>query len=370
MLNLENIKTAQADLLKLIEIIPDAIVIVDNEGKIRYINSQTISTFGYSPHELIGETVEILLPHRFKSKHVDHRANYSRNPIRRPMGSGIDLYGRRKDGSEFSADITISPIETENGTLVISVIRDISDRKAQEEEAKRRAKQLEDLVSTMTHDLKTPLIAAETSYKHLQEDYFGKLTENQKQIVNLLTQSNAHTLRLVNNLLSVFKYESQSYKLLLEQIEVSEFLDRAHNKVKPLLKDKEINLKITKTNFKFVCDPFEIERVIVNLLTNAIKYTPRGGSIETKAIKDNEGTTFITVEDSGIGIERDELPRLFDRFWHSHRSNPESSSTGLGLYLSKQIIEAHGGRIWAESSVGKGTKISFVIPEISLANKG
>ena len=364
MLDLENIKTTQADFLKLIEIIPDAIVIVDNEGKIRYINSQTTNTFGYNPYELIGQTVEILLPNRFKSRHVDHRVNYSKHPVRRPMGSGIDLYGRKKDGTEFALDITISPIETENGTLVISVIRDISDRKAQEEEAKRRSKQLEDLVSTMTHDLKTPLIAAETSYRHLQEGYFGKLTEDQKQILSLLTQSNAHTLRLVNNLLSVFKYESQSYKLLLEQVEVSELLDRAHNKVKPFLKDIEINLKFTKTNFQFICDPFEIVRVRVNLLTNAIKYTQNDEIIELQAIKDEDGNVIISVQDTGIGLSSEDLPNLFERFWQSTRSNSSSNSTGLGLYLSRQIIEAHGGKIWAESTRGKGSTISFKIPDI------
>ena len=363
--NLENTKTTQADFFKLIEIIPDAIVIVDNEGKIRYINSQTTSTFGYRPDELIGQTVEILLPNRFKSRHVDHRTNYSKHPVRRPMGSGIDLYGRKKDGTEFALDITISPIETEKGTLVISVIRDISDRKAQEEEAKRRSKQLEDLVSTMTHDLKTPLIAAETSYKHLQEGYFGKLTENQKQILNLLTQSNEHTLRLVNNLLSVFKYGSQSYKLLLERIEVSKLLNRAHDKVKPLLQDKGINLKVTKTSFQFICDPFEIERVIVNLLTNAIKYTQNDEIIELQAVKNEDGNVIISVQDNGVGISAEDLPNLFERFWQSTRSNSNSNSTGLGLYLSRQIVEAHGGKIWAESTRGKGSIISFKIPEIS-----
>ena len=365
MLGIENIKITEADFLKLIEIIPDAIVIVDKEGKIKHINSQTTSMFGYREHELIGETVEILLPHRFRTKHIDHRANYSKHPVRRPMGSGIDLYGRKKDGTEFSIDITISPIETPEGKLVISVLRDISDRKAQEEEAKRRSKQLEDLVSTMTHDLKTPLIAAQTSYKHLQEGYFGKLTEGQKQIVDLLTQSNEHTLRLVNNLLSVFKYESQSYKLLLERIEVSKLLNRAHDKVKPFLKDKGINLKVTKTSFQFVCDPFEIERVIVNLLTNAIKHTQSDEIIELQAVKDEDGNVIISVQDNGVGISACDLPNLFERFWQSKRSNSSSNSTGLGLYLSRQIVEAHGGKIWVESTRGKGATVSFKIPEIT-----
>lgn len=366
MLDLENIKTAKMDFLKLIEVIPDAIVIVNAEGKIKHINTYTQEMFGYRVDELIEKEVEILMPGRFRTKHVNHRVNYSKRPIRRPMGSGIDLYGRKKDGTEFSIDITISPIEIENSTMVISVIRDISERKVHEEEVKRRSKQLEDLVSTMTHDLKTPLIAAETSYKHLQEGYFDKLTENQNQIISLLTESNAQTLKLVNNLLSVFKYESQSYKLLLEKIEISRFLDKALDKVKPFFKDKEIKLKITKTNFQFVCDPFELERVLVNLLTNAIKYTPSSGSIELQTIKDEDGNIIISVQDTGIGIGKEDLPNLFSRFWQSKRSNSSSNSMGLGLYLSKQIIEAHGGKIWAESEIRKGTKVSFAIPNIQI----
>lgn len=365
MAKVKDSEASEVDFLKLIEIIPDAIVIVDNEGKIKHINSQTTNTFGYSIQELIGETVEILLPHRFRTKHIEHRANYSKHPVRRPMGSVINLYGRKKDGSEFPADITISPIGTGEGALVISVIRDISDHKAQEEAAKRRAKQLEDLVSTMTHDLKTPLIANATSYKHLQEGYFDKLTDNQKQIVDLLIQNNTHTLRLVNNLLSVFKYESKTYKLLLEQVEISELIGSAQDKVKPLLVDKKIDLKVTKTNFQFVCDPFEVERVIVNLLTNAITYTPNRGNIELRTVKDEDGNIIISVEDSGIGIAKEDLPNLFERFWQSKRANPNSNSTGLGLYLSRQIVEAHGGKIWAKSEKDKGAIVSFQIPNLT-----
>lgn len=366
MVKVEDSQASEVDFINLIEIIPDAIVIVDFEGKIKYINHETTNLFGYEAPELIGETVEMLIPNRFRTKHIEHRANYSTNPTRRPMGSGINLYGRQKDGTEFSADITISPIETKEGTFVISVIRDITERKESEERAKKRARQLEDLVSAMTHDLKTPLIASETSYKHLQEGYFGNLSERQKEILTLLSKSNAHTLRLVNNLLSTFKYESKTYKLLLEEIEVSKLLETALDKVKPLLKEKEISLKMPKTSFKFICDPFEIERVIVNLLTNAIKFTPPGGTIELKAIKDDNGNVIISVEDTGVGISKEELPNLFERFWQSYRTSNSSGSTGLGLYLSRQIIEAHSGKIWAESLQGKGTTISFQIPEITL----
>ena len=365
MLNLENIKSKESNFLKLIDIIPDAIVVVDKEGKIRHVNSQTQKMFGYDSHELVGETIEILMPARFRMKHVGHRKNYSAKPTTRLMGSGLDLYGKRKDGSELSIDIMLSPVEIEESSLVISVIRDVTDRKQREEEIKRQARQLEDLVSALTHDLKTPLLAAEATFKHLLEGYFGNLTEEQRTILNLLIQNNDSSLRLVNNLLSVFKYESRSYKLFLQPIEVSELINKAINTVKPILVESGTQLKISDTSFRFVCDPFELERVIVNLLTNSIKYTPSGGSIEIKAVKNEDGAVIISVEDTGKGISQDDLPNIFERFWQSSRSNSNSNSTGLGLYLCRQIVEAHGGKITANSEVGKGTKISLEIPDIS-----
>lgn len=365
MLNLEDIKSIEGDFIKLIEVVPDAIVIVDALGKIKHINSQAQTMFGYRVDELAEKEVEILMPTRFRNKHTQHREGYATKPTARPMGSGLELFGRRKDGAEFPIDIMLSPIDTASGKLIISVIRDITILKKAEEEAKRRAKQLEDLVSALTHDLKTPLIAAEISYKHLSEGYFDKLTKKQNEILSLLIQSNASTLRLVNNLLSVFKYESKSYKLLLEPVAISELIDNAVNTVKPLIEEKKINLKVSTTSFKFVCDPFELERVIVNLLTNSIKFTSSNGHIEIKAVKDENGTVLVSIDDTGKGILPEELPNIFERFWQSRRSNYNSNSTGLGLYLCRQIVEAHGGKIWAESNIGESTKITFEIPEIT-----
>ena len=364
MLNLQDIKNTESNFLKLIDIIPDAIVLVNAEGKIKHINSQIQIMFGYRADELMGKEIEILMPARLRNKHTKHREGYETKPTTRPMGSGLELYGRKKDGTEFPVDIMLSPLETEEGKLTISVIRDITVLKKVEEGAKRRAKQLEDLVSTMTHDLKTPLIAAETSFKHLLAGYFGDLTEKQKEILSLLIQGNTGTLRLVNNLLSVFKYESRSYRLLLEQIEVSELLSKAVDVVKPMLDDKKIFIKAPKASFKFTGDEFELERVIINLLTNSIRHTQSGGNIELRAVKNEEGNVTISVEDSGCGIAGEDLSNLFERFWQSYKSNASYNSSGLGLYLCRQIVEAHGGKIWAESKIGKGTKVSFEIPNI------
>lgn len=361
-----NLKSKESSFLKLIDVIPDAIIIVDSTGKIKHTNSKTEEVFGYKAEELIGNEIEILLPSRLRHKHIKHREGYSSNkPLSRPMGSGLNLLARRKDGTEFSVDIMLSPIETDEGKLIMSVVRDITILKQREDEIKRKSKQLEDLVSTLTHDLKTPLLGAEISFKHLIEGYFGKLTEQQKEIINLLIQGNNGTLRLVNNLLSVFKYESESYRLLLEEIDISELLEKAVNAIKPLLNGKDISVKISKINFKFTGDAFELERVIINLLSNSIKFTNDKGVIELRGIKNENGNVIISIEDHGKGMSKDEVSSLFERFWQSAKSVASYNSTGLGLYLCKQIVEAHGGKIWVESEPGKGTTISFEIPELT-----
>ena len=272
----------------------------------------------------------------------------------------IEVIGFDDYGIKHIFNIGCSPVFSEGCELVgtCMIISDIT-------EIQKQARQLEDIVSALTHDLKTPLLAAETSFKHLLDGYFGDLLEEQKQILSLLSQNNSDSIRLVKNLLSVFKYETRSYKLLLEPIEISLLTNRAINTVRPMIEEKEINLKITLANFQFVCDVFEVERVIVNLLTNAIKYTPLHGQIELLASKKQDGKVIITVQDTGIGIPDEDLPNLFERFWQSRKSGTRANSTGLGLYLSRQIIKAHSGRIWAESKLGKGTKVIFEIPEIT-----
>lgn len=365
MSKIENPVIEKINLLKFIDIIPDAIVVVNHQGNITHVNSSTTKLFGYTPDELMGKQVEVLMPNRFQLKHTKRREDYAIKPVSRPMGSGLELFGKRKDGSEFPIDIMLAPIEIDECPSVISVIRDMTVQKKIETEIKRSARQLEDLVSTLTHDLKTPLIAAETSFKHLLSGHFGELTSGQKEILNLLIINNTATLRLVNNLMSTFKYESKSYKLLLELTDISEIFNKAINTIKSMLEEKNITLNVSETSFKFVCDPFEIERVIINLLTNSIKYTPRGGNIELRGLKNDDGKVIVTVKDTGKGISKEDLSKIFERFWQSHKSSADSNSTGLGLYLCKQIINAHGGEIWAESQVQKGTEVTFEIPQIN-----
>lgn len=270
--------------------------------------------------------------------------------------SSIETVSLDHFGVKHTFNIGASPIFSETNILIGACLI-ISDAT----KSKKQARQLEDLISGLTHDLKTPLIAAELNLRHLLDEHFGNITNKQKQILFLLIQNNTDAIRLVRNLLAVFKYETRLRKLLLERVEVSELLKKVITSIKPMLEEKKICLQVAPTNFQFTCDTFEIERVIVNLLINAINFTPNGGRIELRSLKNEEGTTIFTIEDFGKGISIQKLPNLFKRFWQSTKT---SSNNGLGLYLSKQIVEAHGGRIWAESKPEEWTRITFEIPEL------
>lgn len=281
--------------------------------------------------------------------------------INNSPSSNVEIESFDELGRKHIFTAGASPIFSERSVKVgiCLIISDIT-------EVQKQARQIEDMVSALTHDLKTPLVAAETSIKHLLDGYFGALSKDQIEILSLLNQSNSDALRLVKNLLAVFKYETKSYKLLLELVDISKLLEKVLSSTKVMIEEKEIHLRIVPSNFQIMCDPFEIERVIVNLITNSIKYTPSGGRIEIRAVKNEQGTAIITVEDNGKGISKEDLPNLFERFWQTKKSEDKANSTGLGLYLSRQIIESHGGKIWAVSELGKGTKVTFEIPEIVL----
>ncbi len=251
------------------------------------------------------------------------------------------------------ASIVYSPTSEPSGICI--VINDVTAVQSQ-------ARQLEDMMASLTHDLKTPLIAAETNMRHMLEGYYGDLSSGQKQILELMLSSNAVALKLVKNLLTVFKYETGSHKLIVKAIKTDVLLNNALTVVKPIAKAKNIEIKISINSCDALkCDHFEIERVLTNLSSNAIKFSHNNSSIDLEVSGSGDFVLF-KIQDYGIGIPEDKLDNLFKRFWQTRLQEANSTSTGLGLYLSRQIIQAHGGKIWAESKLNHGTTIYFTIP--------
>lgn len=247
----------------------------------------------------------------------------------------------------------------------VGVIRNISIQKETE-------KLRDDFIATLTHDMRTPLLAAIQTLKFFVEGEIGNLNEKQKIILSTMLQSNEDLLGLVNALLEVYRFESGKLTLCKTVFSIKSLVEQCYDELKPLAQNKELNFKL---EFDFECDEDyeieadrgEIKRVITNLCGNALNYTNKGGEIVVMTKIQNNDLIFSVI-DNGNGIPQEDLPHLFKRFSQG-TSVKRSTGTGLGLYLSRQIIEAHNGKIWVESKLHKGSEFSFLLTNIVKSKK-
>lgn len=376
---------------RLLEAAPDAILEIDCSGRIVLINSQVEKLFGYRREELLGKMVEILIPERFRERHPAHRSGYCAHPVIRPMGSGLDLWARRADGTEFAVDINLSPFSGESGLGVICVIRDVSDRKAVEEQVRmlnlrleQRSRELattntqlenrnlevekanrrkSNFLATMSHELRTPLNAIIGFSELLAEETVGPLNQKQRRFVSQVKESSRHLLALVDDILDLSKIEAGHLELKYESFSLDAAAAEVLATVRPLAVAKQIDLETEfPGEITMLADNLRLKQVLYNLLTNAIKFTPEKGSVHliTKA---EQGFVKLSVIDTGIGIPREEHESIFEAF-HQVSSTGVGSheGTGLGLSITKLLIEQHRGRIWVESEPGKGSCFHVTLP--------
>ncbi|HLO83935.1 MAG TPA: HAMP domain-containing sensor histidine kinase [Nostocaceae cyanobacterium] len=234
--------------------------------------------------------------------------------------------------------------------------------KSQEQLARMR----EDFVSTLTHDLKTPLLGAIETLKSFENEQFGEVTQIQKQVLQTMARSHRQTLRLVETLLDVYRNDSEGLKLHLAPVNLVSIAMEAMTTLTELAKNRqvEVNLDYKELDLHHYYwingDGLQLGRVFSNLLINAINHTPRGGKVEI-VVEENALDQVVKVLDNGSGMTEQELPHLFQRFYQGNGDRHVSGS-GLGLYLSRQIIEAHGGKIWAENNTPRGALFAFRLP--------
>jgi PAS domain S-box-containing protein len=361
---------------------PVAMVIVDASGAISLINKETERLFGYTEIELIGRPVDQLVPHQLREQHAAHRREYLTAPVIRNMGTGQDLYGERKDGTQFPVEIGLAPLDTDEGTLVSAVIHDITDRKqvqhalaAARDNAVAAAQLRSQFVAMVSHEIRTPMNGVIGLTKLLLDT---SLTEVQRRYADAVQTSARALLTIINDILDFSKIEAGKVRFTEVDFDLGALVEEVINVAAEASRGKSLEViayypAYTPTAVRG--DEGRIRQVLLNLIGNAIKFTETGEVVlrvepaRTGVPLDGDHAeapvseyTF-SVTDTGIGIAPDDISRLFDAFTQADTTTSRQfGGTGLGLTISRQLVELMGGRLEVESRTGHGSRFSFTIP--------
>jgi len=376
----------------------EGILVVNKEGKIVRVNPSAEKMFGYEKGELLGKSIELLIPKKLSDVHHQHRSKYMHHPHARKMGIGMDLSGLKKDGSEFPVEVSLSPYSSPEGQFIIAFLVDITLRKQAEDKLKSYSSELEKqvknrtlileeaieelektkaglhaalekerelnelksrFVSMASHEFRTPLATILSSVSLVAK--YGEKGEHEKQqkhVAKIKSSINGLT-DILNDFLSLSRLEEGKVESRTEEFDLRKFIESLVSEMEPIAKEGQ-KISYHHTGSAMVSlDKRLLKNILLNLISNAIKFSPEGKEIEITSSRDKQGL-HLTVKDSGIGISKDDQKHLFERFFRGHNAMA-IQGTGLGLNIVSKYVDIMGGKIDYSSIENKGTtfRISF-----------
>lgn len=370
----------------LVEAAPNAIVLANADGIIELVNSQSELLFGYSRSEMIGQSVELLIPESLRHKHPELRKSYHKAPTQRQMGSNRELFARHKSGREIPVEVGLAPITAGGQRLVQAVVIDISARKAAEQKLREQAEQLalanrykSEFLANMSHELRTPLNSILILSEQLKHNNKGNLSAKQVSHADIINRSGSDLLNLINDILDLSKVEAGRMILVMEAVNVREVVIGLETSFRPLADAKSLRLECLvaeEVPINVRTDSQRLHQILRNLISNAIKFTDYGHvtirvSVLSGSTHDHvtTGALAIAVSDTGIGISESQHEAVFQAFRQADGSTSRRfGGTGLGLTISRQLAALLGGELQLESRLGGGSAFTLLLPLSALAD--
>ncbi|WP_051229174.1 hybrid sensor histidine kinase/response regulator [Paludibacterium yongneupense] len=358
----------------MVEAAPNAMVMVDASGRIVLVNSQAETCFGYSRQELLGMNVDMLLPQRYRERHGSYRETFMHDASTRAMGAGRDLYGRRKDGSEFPIEIGLNPLQTAEGTMVLSAIIDISERKAVEQRFREHAEQVSlasryksEFMANMSHELRTPLNSILLLSEQLRDGQKERLTPRQSEFADIIHKSGEDLLALINDILDLSRIEAGRMPVHPEKVILADFIAHLREVLRPMADSRQIRLSFEMepdTPAVVVIDFQRVYQIVKNLFSNAVKFSDSGGQVHLRMLHGpGHGQFSIAVTDTGPGIPADKHEMIFQAFQQLDGSvSRKVGGSGLGLAISRQLATLLGGELTLDSQPGLGSTFTLSLP--------
>jgi PAS domain S-box-containing protein len=351
---------------RLLQFSPDAMLVVDGQGIIQFSNETSSSLFGYTPEQLIGQPIKLLIPERFHMRHGSHVSSYLREPASREMGARIsDLFARRADGSEFPAGIRLSPFSDGDQSFVAAAIRDMTERRsisdalvAAREEADRANRAKSRFLATASHDLRQPLQAIRLINASMQ-----KLTQHSPKLSDLVAHQEVAidgATRLLNALLDISRLESGTVDPQLSPVSLAAAFEDLAREFAPTAAAKNLQLGFADTQVVMSTDRTLFTQLFQNLIGNALKYTEQG--YVRISLEFDPDALVLKIDDSGVGIPGDKLERIFDEYYQIGPQGAQRLGVGLGLAIVREVSRLLGYSVAVASTAGKGTCVSVRVP--------